>query len=439
MATQGHSIERRAVMAVFAGTLLAALAAIFVIWHTTRPRDQAADGSAAADAAVKAIAAGAAPEPLLQAFVDAGQASNATLYGKDGAVVASLGTPRGTAEQLCRSLSAGGTVCIEPRTAEAPTRRIATASGIALGASLVLASLIAWMLVRAIRAGVGELRTGIDTAMRDLGSGSRVASSAGALAPLATSINELLAHAHEREVAFRRRTHDLEIANKDLESFAHAVSHDLRGPLGSISGFAQALAEDFGGTLDETGKECVGWIQEGCAQMLTLIDALLQMSRLSRMEVNRENVNLSSVARAIALDLQRAAPERHVEFSIPEGIVASGDERLLRAVLLNLIGNAWKFTSKTQGARIELGVRDDNGQPAFYIRDNGAGFDPAHAAKMFRPFQRLHSSKEFEGTGIGLATVAKIIERHGGRAWAEGEPSRGATVWFTTGRSQAVA
>jgi light-regulated signal transduction histidine kinase (bacteriophytochrome) len=163
------------------------------------------------------------------------------------------------------------------------------------------------------------------------------------------------------------------------------------------------------------------------------------MARLSRIEVQRSEVDLSSMAERIAETLRRTHPDRTVDFRIPEGIVASGDEKLLTAVLENLINNAWKFTSKRPHARIEVGVKQDGGPPAYYVRDNGAGFDPQYAAKMFRPFQRLHSEKEFSGTGIGLATVQRIVQRHGGRTWAEGEPEKGATVYFTTGSQESAA
>jgi light-regulated signal transduction histidine kinase (bacteriophytochrome) len=246
-------------------------------------------------------------------------------------------------------------------------------------------------------------------------------------------VSQLLEQVQNRDIMLRRRTLEVETANRDLESFASAVSHDLRAPLGSISGFAQALDEDYGASLDPGAREYLFWIRESARQMSSLIDGLLQMSRLARTEMKRSEVDLSAIARDIAASLQRGEPERDVAFTIPEGVTANGDERLLRAVLENLIGNAWKFTSKRRNARIELGVRYDEGHPAFYVRDNGAGFDPTHSAKMFRPFQRLHSDKEFGGTGIGLATVQKIVQRHGGKAWAEGEPDRGATVYFTTG------
>jgi len=291
-------------------------------------------------------------------------------------------------------------------------RRTAVVAGAALLASLVVAAIAGTVSLRAIRAQLQALRSTADETLRD--------------------------EMREREVALRRRTIELEEANKDLESFASAVSHDLRAPLGSILGFSQALEEDYLGTLDDVGKECVQWIRKSAEQMQQLIDGLMQMARLSRAEVQRSDVDLSAMAREIAAALRRAHPERTVDFAIADGVVATGDERLLRSVLENLIGNAWKFTGKLDAARIEVGVCQDDGCPAYYVRDNGAGFDPEHAAKMFRPFQRLHSEKEFGGTGIGLATVQKIVQRHGGRTWAEGEPGRGATIYFTTGAGEEV-
>jgi light-regulated signal transduction histidine kinase (bacteriophytochrome) len=168
--------------------------------------------------------------------------------------------------------------------------------------------------------------------------------------------------------------------------------------------------------------------------MRDLIDGLLQMTRLTRLELQREPVDLSGIAQSVAESLQQGSPERTVRFDIRNGVRTIGDERLLRAVLENLMSNAWKFTRHKADARIEFGEQGG----AYYVRDNGAGFDPVHASKMFRPFQRLHSMREFEGTGIGLATVQKIVERHGGRAWAEGEVDKGATIYFTTGTDTMV-
>ncbi|HWP57584.1 MAG TPA: PAS domain S-box protein [Candidatus Acidoferrales bacterium] len=229
----------------------------------------------------------------------------------------------------------------------------------------------------------------------------------------------------------RRRALELEAANRELESFCYSVSHDLRAPLRGINGFAQALLEDYSGRLDEVGK---GYLQRVCAasqHMGELIDDLLSLSRLARQEMRRETVDLSALAAAIAAELEQAEPERAAEFVIAPGLLAEGDHGLLRVALRNLLENAWKFTSKRAHARIEFGRIEENGNRSYYVRDNGAGFDMAYAGKLFRAFQRLHSASEFEGTGIGLATVQRIIYRHGGRVWAEAAPDQGATFYFT--------
>ena len=292
--------------------------------------------------------------------------------------------------------------------------------------------LMAWMTRRRLR----NVRLAIDHAVGDPSFAQRIEPAGGELGPLVLSLNNLLDQAQSRESELRRRTHDLEVANKDLESFAHTVSHDLRGPLGSVLGFAEALRDGYGGELNADGQEYTHWIVDSGNQMRNLIDGLLNMSRLSRTEMQRDVVDLSAIAQGIATALQKSAPERRVAFTIADNVIANGDERLLRAVLENLIANAWKFTGKRDEARIEFGMTRGNGHSTYFVRDNGAGFDPTHASKMFRPFQRLHSAGEFEGTGIGLATVQRILQRHGGKAWAEGEPDKGATIYFTTGGGQ---
>lgn len=327
-------------------------------------------------------------------------------------------------------------VCVE--TTPAPLARrlrglmLAGTSGVA--AAIVLGLLATMLLGRATAGPLRRIADVVDQAARERAYSLRVAPASGDLGRVSSSINELLAQIQERDIAIRRRTLELESANKELESFAYSVSHDLRAPLGSIDGFTQALAADYDHLFDETAREYVSWVRQGCHQMRELIDGLLQMSRLAREEVKREPVDLSAIAHSVADTLKQTAPNRAVEFEIRDGVRTIGDERLLRAVVENLMANAWKFTRNRSVGRIEFGARDG----AYYVRDNGAGFDPTHAAKMFRPFQRLHSSREFEGTGIGLATVQKIIERHGGRAWAEGEVEKGATIWFTTSTEDAA-
>jgi PAS domain S-box-containing protein len=227
------------------------------------------------------------------------------------------------------------------------------------------------------------------------------------------------------------RTAQLEAANKELEAFAYSVSHDLRAPLRGIDGFSQVLLEDYVDGLDAVGQGYLRRVRATSQRMAQLIDDLLKLSRVTRREMRCTKVDLSALARAVAAELQGAQPERQVQFAIAEGLVAEGDEGLLRVVLENLLGNAWKFTSKHPRARIEFGVTQVEGQPAYFVRDDGAGFDIAYADKLFGAFQRLHATEEFEGTGVGLATVQRIIHRHGGRVWAEAEVDKGATFYFT--------
>jgi light-regulated signal transduction histidine kinase (bacteriophytochrome) len=227
------------------------------------------------------------------------------------------------------------------------------------------------------------------------------------------------------------RTAQLDAANKELESFSYSVSHDLRAPLRSIDGFSQALLEDYPDKLDETGKGYLNRVRGASQRMAQLIDDLLEMSRLTRKEMKRESVDLTAMAQKIAAELKESQPERKVEFIIQEGLAANGDARLLDAVLENLLDNAWKFTGKHPQARIEFGTTQHEGKPAFYVRDDGVGFDMTYADKLFASFQRLHAPTEFSGTGVGLATVQRIIHRHGGRVWAEAEVEKGATFYFT--------
>ncbi len=323
-----------------------------------------------------------------------------------------------------------GTTCVE--TTPAPlAARLASALkllGGAVAASLIVGIFGGMLLARAVTAPLRRMADVVGRAARENAYSLRVETAGGDVG-LGASVNELLAQMQQRDVELRRRSTELEAVNKDLESFAYSVSHDLRAPLGSIDGFLQAIEMDYSDRFDETAKEYFHWIHEGCRQMRDLIDGLLQMARLARTEIQHEPVDLSGIASSVAESLKQSNPERAVRFDIRSGVRTVGDERLLRAVLENLMANAWKFTRDRGEARIEFG---QNGG-AYYVRDNGAGFDPSHAAKMFRPFQRLHSTHEFEGTGIGLATVQKIVERHGGRAWAEGEVEKGATIYFTTG------
>jgi len=234
----------------------------------------------------------------------------------------------------------------------------------------------------------------------------------------------------ELEHRVQERTAQLEAINKELEAFSYSVSHDLRAPLRSIRGFSEVLLERYADKLDACGREFLRRACESSQQMDLLIEDLLKLSRVSRSELKRQLVDLSALAEAIAAELSRAEPERHVKFVLTGGLKAYGDERLLRIVLENLLRNAWKFTGRQPKPRIEFGLAKEPTE-AFFVSDNGAGFDMAYAGRLFGVFQRLHSASEFPGTGIGLATVQRIINRHGGRAWAEGELGRGATFYFT--------
>ncbi|HLK56226.1 MAG TPA: CHASE3 domain-containing protein [Chthonomonadaceae bacterium] len=235
----------------------------------------------------------------------------------------------------------------------------------------------------------------------------------------------------ELEQRVQARTAELEAANQELEAFSYSVSHDLRAPLRSIDGFSQALQEDYAGAVDNLGKEYLQRIRANTRTMGDLIDGLLQLSRLTRSEIRYEEVNLSEIAQSIAAELQRHSPERDTRFVIADGVLAVGDPRLLRNVLENLLGNAWKFTARRCEAEITFGTTEEDGHTVYFVRDNGAGFDMIYVNKLFGAFQRLHGVSEFEGTGIGLATVQRVIHRHGGRIWAEGAVNRGATFYFT--------
>jgi light-regulated signal transduction histidine kinase (bacteriophytochrome) len=224
---------------------------------------------------------------------------------------------------------------------------------------------------------------------------------------------------------------DLDRKNKELEAFSYSVSHDLRSPLRTLDGFSQILLEDHAAQLDDEGKQHLGRIRSAAQRMGALIDALLELSYTGRRKLEREDVSLTGCARRIASNLARSDTGRSVEVVVAEGMHVDADPRLCEILLENLLGNAWKFTAKTPEARIEVGVVEEAGARVFFVRDNGAGFDPIDAGRLFTPFQRLHTMYEFPGTGIGLATVRRIVERHGGHVWAEGRPNGGATIRWT--------
>jgi light-regulated signal transduction histidine kinase (bacteriophytochrome) len=234
----------------------------------------------------------------------------------------------------------------------------------------------------------------------------------------------------EAERAIERLNVDLQAVNKELEAFSYSASHDLRAPLRAIDGFSQALLEDYAGKLDAEGQGYLQRLRAASQRMAQLIDDLLNLSRVTRAEMSRDDVNLTALAQEVAEELRKAEPGRQADVIIAPGLRASGDERLLRVVFANLLGNAWKFTNKRPRARIEFGITEQEGKSAYFVRDDGVGFDMAYVGKLFGPFQRLHSASEFKGTGIGLATVERIIHRHGGRVWAEGAVEQGATFYF---------
>lgn len=238
--------------------------------------------------------------------------------------------------------------------------------------------------------------------------------------------------AEDLEARVEERTRELASVNRELEAFSYSVSHDLRAPLRSIEGFSQILGEEYADRLDEEGRGLFRRIQSATTRMGQLIDDMLLLSRVTRAELKRERVDVSGIASEVADELERREPRRPVEVRVSPGLEVDADPRLVRIALENLLGNAWKFTRGRDAPRVEVGgARVNGGERAFFVRDNGAGFDMAYAGKLFQPFQRLHRASEYEGTGIGLATLQRIVHKHGGRAWAEGTPGQGATFWFT--------
>jgi signal transduction histidine kinase len=269
-------------------------------------------------------------------------------------------------------------------------------------------------------------------------------SGTGELRMLVGAFNEMLDQIQARDSALqeshdlleqrvRERTSALDASNQELEAFCYSVSHDLRSPLRAIDGFSQALLEDMEGQLDENAAGHLTRIRAATQRMGMLIDDLLSLSRITRTDLVRKPVDLSVMARGICEDLAAGQPGRRVELVIQEGLEAVADPRLMRQVLENLLGNAWKFTSKQAAARIEFSAIEGTHEPIYLVRDNGAGFDPNYAERLFGVFQRLHAMTDFPGTGVGLAIVDRIVKRHGGRVWAEAAVGRGATFFFTLG------
>jgi PAS domain S-box-containing protein len=269
------------------------------------------------------------------------------------------------------------------------------------------------VLITAIRDEKGELR-GFGKVTRDI-SERRKAQEA-----LEQQKNELA-----------RSNSALVAVNKELESFSYSVSHDLRAPLRAIDGFSHALLEDCADKLEDVDKNNLNRIRAATQRMGLLIDDLLNLARVTRTEMHIQSLDLSAIVRSITADLQKTDPERRVELGIEKGLKAMADPGLMQIVLVNLLNNAWKFTSKRTSAVIAFGKEQRDGTAAYFVRDDGAGFDPAYASRLFGAFQRLHAVSEFPGTGIGLATAQRIVQRHGGRIWAESAAGQGATFYFT--------
>jgi len=241
-----------------------------------------------------------------------------------------------------------------------------------------------------------------------------------------------ITESRQAEEALKKAKEAAEKANRELESFSYSVAHDLRAPLRAMMGFSHVLLENHSQFMDKTGQDCLWRVASAAKTMGQLVDGLLDLSQLTRKKVVLQSVNMTDLAQQIFVEIQESEPSRKVFFKNSPNIMVDGDPQLLRAVIANLLSNAWKYTSKrADSAEIEFGVMDHEGRPAYFIRDNGAGFDMKYVDKLFGPFQRLHTAQEFAGIGIGLATVQRIVQNHGGKVWAEGEPQKGATFFFT--------
>ena len=273
--------------------------------------------------------------------------------------------------------------------------------------------------------GVVDLVSIHDTAMREVLGDTAPPEAVGQF------VSEALSPFEMTHRGFKEANERLEAAVRELESFSYSVSHDLRAPLRTISAFTQALAEDLRFQLDDKSRDHLRRVLAAAARMSDLIDALLELSQITRTQLGRHRVDLSAMAQGIIEDLRRRDVTRKLSAEIAPDLVVEADARLMRIALENLIGNAWKFTAKVDHPKVTIGVEEQEGERVFFVRDNGAGFDPAFADRLFTPFQRLHATRDYAGTGIGLATVRRVIDRHGGRIWAHAAPGEGATFFFT--------
>lgn len=318
-----------------------------------------------------------------------------------------------------------------------------TRSALIINLFACLAALaLAILLGRSITGRIGSLVQGL----REIEQGNLAyrlrRSGNGEIDTIATTFNAMATRLQEGEQTIQRMKSDLELrvaertaqlasTNHELESFSYSVSHDLRAPIRHIDAYARIILEEHHERLDPDAAIYMQRIRRSAGKMTGLIEALLSMAGLARLDIFRELIDLSDMAREIAGELQNSAPERHVDFIISDGMTVYADVRLIRIVMENLMGNAWKYSSKKERAVIEVGSAEQDGKTSYYVRDNGAGFDMAYANKLFAAFQRLHTERDFEGIGIGLATVQRVIHRHMGRVWAEAAPGVGATFWFT--------
>lgn len=300
------------------------------------------------------------------------------------------------------------------------------------------------MMTAGIILGVGIMRS-IAEPLRRLNEGSK-AFARGDFRPIAVSGDDEFANlsrlfndavfsvkeAHDNlEQKVHERTQQMEVAIKELEAFSYSVSHDLRAPLRSIDGFSQLILEEHSAQLDAQGQDYLRRVRLASQHMEQLINDMFKLSRVTRTEINIEKVNLSDIARSVINELQESKPQRHVDIRIADDLEDNADSRLMHIMLENLLGNAWKFTQKQSTAVIEFGFTKEGKKKIYFVRDNGAGFDMTYMDKLFTPFQRLHTAEEYPGTGIGLATVRRIIHRHEGNIWAEGKVGKGATFYFT--------
>ena len=445
---QSNRSWRAVIPLVAVGVVLLLVSLVLVGRDLTFAR-RAAESEVLAFAEASALALQFAPpaeiEPYLSGLLKHPAIAMATVYSSNGTRLIRRRPPAGgwrfierivpsIADPVvaCRAFS-GGTLCMEEDVGYSRARLAALLipHGVLLAAAALLLAVALALGRGSSRQELSELTAIVRGAAEESNFSLRAAEGKGEMGSLARAVNELLEQMQQRDLMLRRRTTELEAANAELEAFSYSVSHDLRSPLASIDGFSQALHDFCGDQLDENAKEYLQWIRDAVEQMKNLVAGLLQMSRITRSDIQRQPIDLSTVAHSVAETLRQQDPSRSVDFRIEPGLMVSGDERLLHAVLENLMSNAFKFTRKRDKAVIAVGSSMEGGHRAYFVRDNGAGFDSTQAARMFTPFQRLHSAREFEGTGIGLATVKRIIERHGGTIWAEGEVDRGATIHFT--------